>query len=254
LYNTSKGLPASDNFTSDVWKIYINETANPASDLSSNKPYKFIPVANIKKIELTTINNTTALQDGQAILKGDKIYMNITTESFIKPRNAILYAIAVNASNYSDVMGKVQLSENESSRGNYTGVIDANKVGEWIILINNSVNDCINQSVKFNVTDLKVEIASGFIKGQTQQFFVAFNTTDKNGNNLAVNRTYNFTVTLGDSRPHDKFVYNYQDNNITLTNNNRTAILTLYAGNDTVGNITLLNLTVSRRTLQRVTQ
>ena len=223
LWNGSSSIQLSSaDFISDVWKLNLSETSIPAADPPNSTLEAYLPVANVKEVRLTTVNNATGLQNEQAILKGDKIYINVTTEypGSAKPSGATLYAVAVNASNSSDVMSKVELSENTSSSGNYTGVIDASEVGKWKILVNNSVDNCIKSSVIFNITELKVEVATGFVIGQTQQFFVKFNTTDKSGSDLAVNRTYHFVVTLGDSRPNDKFSYAYSDGNITLTNSN----------------------------------
>ena len=258
-FNATVPLNDIGNISCDgVHKYYINATC-PANASTNHSEYSgSIVINNITAVKLSTPSNATVFTSGESVLIGDTLKVDVITFGPLANTSrtgANLNWVVNNNTQWGLATGA--LSDNASSPGNYTAEIDTKDIGvgeNYNVSINSSScsgNAYINKSVSFNVTKLMVNISAVKAGTTNTGFFTKFNTTNSTGTPQPVNRTYNFTVTIDDVRPDDEFNYTYSDSNITLvaTNGkNRTAYLMLFAGNYTVGNITLLNLTAGSGT------
>ena len=218
-------------------KLYISEIG-PANETNYNVSRDII-INKIVKVRLSTLTNSTELSTNDAVLVGDTIVVDVITDGPLlntSRSGATALALEFNGT-------VIQLAENESSIGNYTASFRVTNVGEGFRVNVTSDGAVLNYSVTFNVRGLDIDIVKA-VKVNTNEtgFFVYFRAVDSQGNQAYVNRTYNFTVTLGSERPDDRFYYDYDDANITVSPDGRTAYFNLWAGSSSVLNVTELNL------------
>lgn len=238
-FNKSIILTSTNDSTTAINKLYINETA--AADAVNYTVKQDVLINKITGVTLTTSTNSTSLSANDAVLQGDVINVSVTTTGPLETASRTGATGLTLAFNGTDINA---LADNSSSVGNYTGSFRASNLGNNFIANITSGGAVLNNSVSYNVTQLDIGVSAVAASSNETGFFTQFNVTNDTNVQSYINRSYNFTVTLGSARPNDRFFYG-SDSNITTSSEGRTAYFNLLAGNNSINNVTLVQLNAS---------